>query len=117
MLTPKSRQVLNQALATPVRISGKGKFEGVVREVDLDARRFELRRVRNAGAIRCVYGPEDDEFVRTILDAQVSVSGTYEGRDGNQPRLLAVTAIEVIRPPDEQLLLVLPDRHKLPRPE
>jgi hypothetical protein len=95
-LTPKSRKVLKQALAKPLRVSGTGDFEGVVREIDLDAMRFEIRRVRGAGAIRCVYGPSHQNLVRTILDATVRVAGTFEVFLNQQPRLVAVQTIELV---------------------
>ena len=99
---PKSRKILIQALARPVRVAGSGSFEGVVREIDLDARRFEIRQVRNAGTIRCIYQPDQHEAVRHILDAQIRVSGNYETRENKQPRLIGVTEIDVIRSPEEQ---------------
>ena len=64
-LTPRSRRILNRSLSRPVRGFGEGTYAGVVREIDLDARRFEIRRVPNAGAIRCVYNPNQQELVRT----------------------------------------------------
>lgn len=102
-LTPLSRRILNQSLSKPVRVSGQGVFQGVVREIDLDAHRFELRRVQGTGAIRCVYGPGEQELVRTILDAQISVDGSYEESENEQPRLISVSSIEVLRSPEEQL--------------
>ena len=110
ILTPNSRKVLNQALLKPVRESGTGSFEGVVREIDLDARRFEIRRVRNAGTIRCVYSPDQHELVRKILDAQIKVSGNYEALADQQPRLVAVNKIEVIKPSPEQMGFELPSK-------
>jgi hypothetical protein len=53
-------------------------FAQVVCAIDLDARRFEVRRVRNTDAIRCVYDPSQNEIVRFILGAQISVTGNYE---------------------------------------
>ena len=43
--TPRSRQIIGRRLTTPIsrRFKGNGDFEGVVREVDLDAPRFEIR--------------------------------------------------------------------------
>lgn len=101
-LTAESRKVLKQALTKPVRVSGAGEFEGVVREIDLDAMRFEIRGVRGAGAIRCVYGPNQQRLVRTILDATVRVSGKFEAFQNQQPRLVAVQAIELLKKPPLQ---------------
>ena len=101
-LTPSSRRVLNRAIARPVRTSREGSFEGVIREVDLDARRFEIRRVANAGAIRCMYQSEAHELVRHSLDARVRVTGQYETLAGRQPRLIAVSSLEVLERPSKQ---------------
>ena len=101
-LTPSSRRVLNRVIARPVRASRAGSFEGVVREVDLDARRFEIRRVANAGAIRCMYQSQEHEMVRHSLDARVRVTGQYETMAGQQPRLVAVSSLEVLEQPAQQ---------------
>ena len=101
-LTAASRRVLNRAVARPVRASHEGSFEGVIRAVDLDARRFEIRRVANAGAIRCMYQSEEHELVRHSLDARVRVTGQYETLAGYQPRLIAVSSLEVLEPPAQQ---------------
>ena len=101
-LTAASRRVLNRAVARPVRASHEGSFEGVIRAVDLDARRFEIRRVANAGAIRCMYQSEEHELVRHSLDARVRVTGQYETLAGHQPRLIAVSSLEVLEPPAQQ---------------
>ena len=101
-LTPASRRVLTRAIDRPVRASREGSFEGVIREVDLDARRFEIRRVANAGAIRCMYQSEEHELVRHSLDARVRVTGQYETLAGQQPRLIAVSSLEVLEQPAQQ---------------
>lgn len=104
-LTPRSRQVLTRALARPVRVRGSGGFEGIVREIDLDARRFEIRSVQGIGALRCVYDPNWTTVARTILDAKVQIRGTYETLANQQPRLLAVETIVVLKPPPQQLTI------------
>jgi len=105
-LTPKSRVALGQALASPVKVSTSGTFDGLVREVDLDARRFEIRGVSGVGAIRCVYGPMHDQVVRAALDAKIRVSGRYDTIDGQQPRFMAVDILEVLSSPEVQLNLL-----------
>lgn len=103
ILTTKSRRILNHALSKPVRKRGTGSFEGTVREIDLDARRFEIRQVRGAGTIRCIYDSTMDQIVRNILDAQIKVHGDYEALDNEKPRLIGVSAIDITRPPSKQL--------------
>lgn len=104
-LTPKSRLALSQALVSPVKVSTSGTFDGLVREVDLDARRFEIRGVRGVGAIRCVYGPVHDHVVRAALDARVRVIGRYDTIEGQRPRFMAVDVLEVLSSPGTQLNL------------
>ena len=102
-LTPKSRLALSQALVSPVKVSTSGTFDGLVREVDLDARRFEIRGVSGVGAIRCVYGPMHDQVVRAALDARIRVSGRYDTIEGQRPRFMAVDRLEVLNSPVTQL--------------
>jgi hypothetical protein len=104
-LTPESRKVLNRSLTNPAKISGSGTFDGVVRQVDLDSRRFEIRRVRGAGAIRCMYEPRLGSTVKLILDSRVAVEGDYEVAEDSQPRLIQVKSIDVLNTPAEQLLI------------
>jgi hypothetical protein len=105
ILTPKSRYALSQALASPVKVSTSGTFDGLVREVDLDARRFEIRGVSGVGAIRCVYGPMHDQVVRAALDARIRVSGRFDTIEGQRPRFMAVDGLEVLSSPGMQLNL------------
>ena len=102
-LTPKSRLSLSQALVSPVKVSTSGTFDGLVREVDLDARRFEIRGVSGVGSIRCVYGPMHDQVVRAALDARIRVSGRYDTIEGQRPRFMAVDFLEVLGSPGTQL--------------
>lgn len=104
-LTPKSRLTLAQALIAPVRVNTFGRFEGLLREVDLDARRFEIRGVSGVGAIRCVYGPPHDQMVRSALDARVLVEGRYDTVEGQRPRFMAVDVLQVLSVPGMQLNL------------
>ncbi len=56
-LTKQSRQILLRSLNAPSnrRMKANGEFEGVVREVDLDARRFEIRGRGASVGMRCSY--------------------------------------------------------------
>ena len=104
-LTPSSRIALSQALAKPVKVKGYGDFEGVVREIDLDAKRFEIRGVKGIGAIRCVYEGDLHNIVRSILDSRVMVRGNYETLASQQPRLVAVDTMDILKSAEEQLNL------------
>lgn len=94
-LTPSLRRVLRGVVSRAVRGTGSGRFEGVVRAIDLDARRFEIRGVADVGAIRCIYGEDYKKQAKGLLDARVAVTGEYEVQ-GRRPRLLQVSSMEVI---------------------
>ena len=100
-LTPESRKVLESAVGRPVRVSGSGSFRGVVRAIDLDARRFDIRRVDGVGAIRCIFGSDRDEQAKEILDAEVVVSGEYEAQPDQRPRLIQVSSLDVVVQPTQ----------------
>ena len=102
LLTARSRKMLNQALGSPIRVTGHGSFDGVVRAIDLDARRFHIREVEHIGGLRCMYGPGEHETAKTALDRRVRVSGNYEVTENQKPRLIAVTSIEVLDDPARQ---------------
>jgi hypothetical protein len=104
-LTPRSRIVIASALQTPVQLPGSGDFVGVLREIDLDARRFEIRGVNGIGSIRCAYTERHDETVRKALDARVRVSGGYETLVNGKPRLVAVESLDLVALPPTQLTL------------
>lgn len=102
LLTIQSRKMLNQSLARPVSSSRHSSFEGVVRAIDLDTRRFEIRHVKGIGAIRCMYEPGQQEFVKGALDYRIRVSGNYETMENQKPRFIAVTSIKMLDGPAEQ---------------
>lgn len=106
-LTKQSRQILLRSLNAPSnrRMKANGEFEGVVREVDLDARRFEIRGRGASVGMRCIYEPAYDGQIIGMLNAAVRVKGSYEAAADEQPRLVRVEQITVTRPPDQQLVL------------
>ena len=106
-LSVRSRKVLLQSLARPVRVAGSGSFEGVVRAIDLDARRFEIREVKDIGTIRCIYEPDQKELAKDVLDRRIVVSGNYETMENQKPRLIAVTSVDEVDDPEQQTDLKL----------
>lgn len=107
-LTKRSREILRNSLKEPAgkRSSGKDSFEGVVREIDLDALRFEIRGARYQRGIRCIYDERHKGQAREILDCTVRVSGSYEAAADEQPRLVAVERIEILQRPAKQMDLL-----------
>ena len=95
-LTAESRKVLRKAVALPFKVSDTATFSGVVRAIDLDAKRFEIRHVKevNGGSVRCVYTNAEVANERYILGRKVRVHGRYEPVDG-KPRLIEVIRLDV----------------------
>jgi hypothetical protein len=108
-LTRQSRAILTSCLESPSRqrFQGTGSFEGLVRAVDLDARRFEIRGIGSSRGIRCIYEPHYDQLVGGMLDAAVLVKGHYEAAPDQQPRLVRAEEISVTREASRQLGLGL----------
>ena len=94
-LTSRSRLAIAAELHAPVHLHSQGSFEGVLREVDLDAKRFEIRGVADVGSLRCAYGDRHESEVRRALDVRVRVGGTFETLPNGRPRLVAVESLEV----------------------
>ena len=105
-LSQRERVVIREALNRPKLVSPKkGSFTGQIREIDLDAKRFHLRSIKDCGSLRCIF-PEhykEQEF-KGVLGAMVSVSGYYEENKDGKPRLLLVERIEEIRQPQQHRL-------------
>jgi hypothetical protein len=71
-------------------------FIGTVREMDLDASRFEIRNVEGQSEdVRCAHELEDDE-VKRLVDKRVRVKGTAEYGVRKTVRLLWVDEVELL---------------------
>jgi hypothetical protein len=100
-LTAKVRPLLRQAVEAPVRGETLGTFVGTVREIDLDARRFELRRIEGFAddfSIRCYYSAEPGS--QAILNSRLRVTGTVESDSKGRPRLMRPDQVEVLEVSD-----------------
>lgn len=104
-LTSRSRYVITSSLNVPVQKASEGNFEGIVREVDLDARRLEIRNVSGIGSIRCAYSDRHDIEVKKALDTRIKISGRYESLPSGRPRMVAIETLEFLAFPPEQLSL------------
>ena len=79
LLTPQTRAQVRAWLEHPVVSHQTVELRGRVRAIDLDLRRFDLRRVDdNLPDLRCIYPAALDAQVRTWLDAVVVVKGQVE---------------------------------------
>jgi hypothetical protein len=107
VMTPKTRATIRQAMVKPVKRKETGEFTGVVRELDLDLQRLELRRMSDVPSLRCAYADVPELRAMSLLNATVRVSGPVEyGPDGS-PRLLQIEALQVLQPAADQLQIGL----------
>lgn len=72
---------------------------GEVREMDLDARRFELRHIENlrTNELRCVYPQVSDGGAAEWLNKHVEVSGTILHSGNGMFKLLAVDSVVILK--------------------
>ena len=97
LLTPQTRQQVRSWLEQPVPGNEMVELRGRVRAVDLDLRRFDLRRIDRGGLpdLRCIYPASFDVAAKKWLDATVVVRGRVETYQG-AARLLQVQSVEEI---------------------
>lgn len=100
-LTSKSRKILSLALAHPVKEQLHNDFSGVVREIDLDARRFEIRKIGTSGVLRVVYSSEVVKNPKELLDAHIRVSGKVAMDARGRPRLMMLEEYAVLSLPEK----------------
>jgi len=98
-LTPHTRQQVRAWLEKPVVSDEVIELRGHVRAVDLDLRRFDLRRIDggNLPDLRCIYPASFDARAKKWLDGTVIVRGQVETYQG-AGRLLQVQTVEEIAP-------------------
>lgn len=72
---------------------------GEVREMDLDARRFEPRHIENlrTNELRCVYQQISDGEAAEWLNKQVEVTGTILRGGNDASKLLAVDSVVILK--------------------
>jgi len=111
-LTPNIRKELNRELRQPVHSQEVVTLVGEVRELDLDARRFELRRIESGVTdVRCAYSESVGRAARRWLGNRVEVTGRIERLAGGAPRLISVEAIRRLDPPSSSgLTLPVPSQ-------
>jgi hypothetical protein len=94
LLTPETRLKVREWLEQPVVSHETIELRGRVRAVDLDVRRFDLRRQEdNQPDLRCIYPESLDGETKNWLDALVVVRGQVETYQG-AARLLQVQSVE-----------------------
>jgi len=103
LLTPETRQQVRAWLEQPVLSNETVELRGRVRAIDLDLRRFDLRRIdsgHHLPDLRCIYPATFDVAAKKWLDATVVVRGHVEVYQG-AARLLQVQSVEEmeVQPP------------------
>ena len=94
LLTPETRLQVRAWLEQPMVGRETIELRGRVRAVDLDLRRFDLRRVdENQPDLRCIYPAALDARAKHWLDVIVVVRGQVETYQG-VARLLQVQSVE-----------------------
>lgn len=98
-LTPQTRQQVRTWLESPVLSDEVIELRGRIRAIDLDLRRFDLRRIDggNLPDLRCIYPASFDVPAKKWLDSTVTVRGQVESYQG-VARLLQVRTVKNIVP-------------------
>ena len=101
-LTPHTREQVRAWLEKPVLGEEIVELRGHVRAIDLDLRRFDLRRVDGGSQpdLRCIYPAALDARAKKWLDATVIVRGQVESYQG-VARLLQVQSVRRRTPQSE----------------
>lgn len=104
-LTPDTRRMFRSRVNAPLIKTHKGEFIGTVREVDLDADRFEIRGVKEIGGIRCIFRNLTNHQASNILGSLIKVKGNYVTDSSGRPRLIEVETISPVPRPIQDALL------------
>ena len=104
-LTPSHRKAIRASLDKPVIKGEEIEFIGQVREIDLDARRFELRGIADEQVrdLRCAYRDVEGVNPRNLLGATVRARGLVERAADDVPRLMSVRNLQIVREAPEHL--------------
>ena len=95
LLTPETRLQVRAWLEQPVVSTEVVELRGRVRAIDLDLRRFDLRRIDGGDLpdLRCIYPASFDSSAKTWLDTTVVIRGQVESYQG-AARLVQVQGVE-----------------------
>jgi hypothetical protein len=95
-LTTDTRRRARNIMTQRMPLAGRASFVGTVREVDLDASRFELRNVENQDEdVRCAHELEEP-LATKLMGQRVRVAGWAELGRRHTVRLLWVDELEVL---------------------
>lgn len=106
-LTLEHRRAIRESLTKPVIHGEEMQLRGYVREIDLDAHRFDLRGIDDEEIrdVRCAYRSLPNIRARDLLGSYVRVEGLVERTADGVPRLLSVTHVDIRQKPAEDIYL------------
>lgn len=116
-LTKESRLIVRHILATPVKRTEVITISGIVRETDLDDKRFEVRGIEENTLtdLRCIYGPKvADPIASKWLNHKVEVTGRVERDASGRARLMKVSHLKLVDAPNnaqQQIEFDFPDEN------
>ncbi len=96
-LTRDDRKFLRGVIRRPIAVRKKAaSFSGVMREIDLDAHRFELRKIKGLPglSLRCAFAGEQFKNPESLVNKYLTVSGEVEDSAEGTPRLMMVRTIK-----------------------
>jgi len=116
LLTSEHRRAIRESLIKPVIHGEEIQLSGFVREIDLDAHRFDLRGIDDEQIrdVRCAYRSLPGLRARDLLGSYISVHGLIERTADGIPRLLSVLNVEIRQKAPEDSYLVDDDNPPLP---
>ncbi len=116
LLTSEHRRAIRESLLKPVIHGEEIRLSGFVREIDLDAHRFDLRGIDDEQIrdVRCAYRSLPGLRARDLLGSYISVHGLIERTADGIPRLLSVLDVEIRQKAPEDSYLVDDDNPPLP---
>ena len=115
-LTSDHRKAIRESLVKPVIFGEHVELYGQVREIDLDAHRFDLRGIDNEQIrdVRCAYRSLVNVRARDLLGSYVSVGGLVERSTDGIPRLLSVLDLKIRQQAPEDVYLTDDEYPRLP---
>lgn len=108
LLTLEHRRAIRESLLKPVIHGEEIQLLGYVREIDLDAHRFDLRGIDDEQIrdVRCAYRHLPNIRARDLLGSYVRVHGLVERTADGIPRLLSVLHVDIRQRPPEDIFLI-----------
>lgn len=96
-LTQKTKEIVKKVLDHPIISEEIATFHGQVREIDLDAKRLELRHIENntLNEVRCIYKNYSDNDAKEWLNEYVKVVGKVERDSNGNARLMEIDEIKI----------------------